>query len=595
MTKNSTDTRPFEKSDHGNAKRLLLKHGDEIRYHNSEMGESWYVWDGTRWHMDQKDMIFQKAKDTIDQMYDELRQVTDTMEAKQLLKFILISKNQRGLTAMIASAQNEPGVYMSMDEFDFNKDLINVKNGMVNLTVGSLLPPDKNMYITKMCNVTFNPDAQCPRWCQFLDEVCPDKEAQSYLQRFFGYSLTGHTKSEKILVLNGLGSNGKGVMIDTIKYIMGDYTRVTESTTILKLKHERTSSNDLADLYGYRFVVASETAANQILDEARIKLVTGGNTIKCRLLYKQYIEYIAQFKLILETNHRPYIESQDYSIWRRVDRVDFNQTFDESTRDENLRETLKSELDGIFQWMVQGAVEWYKIGLATPQIIVDATQNYKDELDDVGGFLEICTERDSSSKVSKTDLYKLFKFWCSYIDEVPISKKAFGKRLEENGYKHKKSNGIEYRTNIKIKSELFDILAESEDYNIRDGQNRVVRVLNTLLLESTQGRETGSDSFTTPPFTPCDSTDNDKNHPVFQNSEKSAQNTPISQVEIANILNVLRSEWDIVKKPKSTNGYFDMFVSTLIIRCKIKGCVLSKESSTKYVKDAFIAWKWPTY
>lgn len=586
----------YEQSDHGNARRLLDKYGDIVRYHCSDMGEDWFIWDGSRWRKDKKENIYQKAKETIDCMYDELKGLDD-LKQRNKLNFILRSKNQRGLTSMIASAQNEPGVFMEMHDFDSHKDIFNVKNGMIDLRTGELLSHDKDLFITKMCELNFNTDAKCPRWDRFLDEICPDKEVQYYLQRFYGYALTGHNRSEKMLVLNGLGGNGKGVMLDTITKIMGDYTRVAESSTILKRKHERTSSNDLADLYGYRLVRASETAPNQILDEARIKIITGGNTIKCRLLYKQYIEYIAQFKLVLETNHKPDIESQDNSIWRRVDRVDFYKTFDEKdgTRDEFLRDTLESELEGVLTWIVNGAIEWYKKGLATPQTVVDLNESYKAELDEIGGFLEICTEKDSSSKVSKKTLYQLYTFWCKHIEEFPLSRKAFGKRLEENGFTHKSSNGVEFRTGIRIDDTLFKLLEENLNVKERNWPNSVVSVVFDTFVESTLRVSDSTRKFVGVGTAPSMSTDCDEISGKHTDQEKATQSESLSQQEIAEILTIIRTEWDALNKPEHLSEYFDMFVTTLKVRCKFRNCDLSKESAVRYVQSAYEAWGWATY
>ena len=586
----------YEQSDHGNARRLLNKYGNIIRYHCSDMGEDWFIWDGTRWCKDKKQNIFQKAKDTIDSMYDELKGLDD-LKQRNKLNFILRSKNQRGLTSMIASAQNEPGVFMEMGSFDSYKDIFNVRNGMIDLQTGELLPHDMNLFITKMCEVEYNTDATCPRWDKFLDEICPDKESQGYIQRFFGYALTGHNRAEKMLVLNGLGGNGKGVMLDTITKVMGDYTRVAESSTILKRKHERTSSNDLADLYGYRLVRASETAANQILDEARIKIITGGNTIKCRLLYKQYIEYIAQFKLVLETNHKPQIESQDNSIWRRVDRLDFDKTFDESdgTRDEFLRDTLETELEGVLLWMVNGAIEWYKVGLATPKAIADLNQSYKAELDEIGGFLEVCTEKDSTSQVSKKTLYLLYTFWCKHTEEYPLSKKAFGKRLEENGFRHKRSNGVESRTGIRIHTKLFKLLEATIDVEGSNWPNSAVSAVFSDYVESTLGESTCRNNYDGSRIPPCPPIDSDNTALAVRDSAVKTEGMSISQQEIADTLNIIRVEWEALNKPEHLSEYFDMFVTTLKVRCKFKDCDLPKESAVRYVNDAFKAWGWSTF
>ena len=62
------------------------------------------------------------------------------------------------------------------------------------------------------------------RWHQFLSEVTvDDKGLQEYLQRWFGYCLSGKTSEQKFLIIFGPPASGKSVFLEVIKYVWGDY------------------------------------------------------------------------------------------------------------------------------------------------------------------------------------------------------------------------------------------------------------------------------------------------------------------------------------------------------------------------------------
>ena len=55
----------------------------------------------------------------------------------------------------------------------------------------------------------YDPAAEAPHFRAFLDSITAgDQELQSFLQRFFGYALTGRTTEHVLLNCYGTGSNG---------------------------------------------------------------------------------------------------------------------------------------------------------------------------------------------------------------------------------------------------------------------------------------------------------------------------------------------------------------------------------------------------
>jgi len=441
-------------TDWGRAKIFADEHKDIVRY--SYTMNCWYIWDGKRWKPDSSGLIFQLAKSTIHNMYnDVLPNIDDYDKKKKFTMSLVRAENQHALKAMLDSASNEPNIPVDVTDFDKQLDMINVNNGVVDLNNGKLLPHDKSYNMTKMLLLDYDRGAKCGVWLDFLNTTFEgNQELIGFIQRFLGYSLTGFTDEQIFCIFYGHGSNGKGTLIDTVMNVMGEYAKTTEPETIIKKKYERSSTNDLADLWGARFVTTSETDTYQELDEGRIKRITGQDPIKCRFLYKDLFEYIPEYKLILLTNHEPIIKSHDYSIWRRVKKVPFKMQLPREKWNLNLRRELLDEREGIFNWLVQGAVEWKKNGLQIPDIIENATEEYKEELDVIGDFIEMCTDIGDNLSVRNTDLYKCYEQWCEGTMNKPFATNTFSRALIERGFNNIKINGMRGKKGLDIRNDV---------------------------------------------------------------------------------------------------------------------------------------------
>lgn len=447
-------------TDWGRAKIFADEHREIVRY--SYAMNCWYIWDSKRWKPDSSGAIYQLAKATIHNMYSEVLPIIDDYDKKKKFTMSLVrAENQHALKAMLDSASNEPDIPIDVLDFDKQLDMINVNNGIVDLNTGKLLPHDKCYNMTKMLLLDYDRGGKCDTWLDFLNTTFKgDSDLIEFIQRFLGYSLTGFTDEQVFCIFYGHGSNGKGTLIDTVMNVMGEYAKTTEPETIIKKKYERSSTNDLADLWGARFVTTSETETYQELDEGRIKRITGQDPIKCRFLYKELFEYIPEYKLILLTNHEPIIKSHDYSIWRRVLKVPFDMKLPREQWNLNLRRELLDEREGIFNWLVQGAVMWKKDGLKIPEAVIKATEEYKEELDVVGDFITMCTDTSTKLSVRNTDLYKCYEQWCSATMNKPFATNTFSRALIERGFVNTKINGMRGKKGIDIKNDVKNLISK---------------------------------------------------------------------------------------------------------------------------------------
>jgi putative DNA primase/helicase len=212
--------------------------------------------------------------------------------------------------------------------------------------------------------------------------------------------------------------------------MLSDYAGQVPIQTLMKKHGDGGIPNDLAQLKGLRFVTSSETEEGQRLAEAKIKYLTGTNTIQARYLHQEFFEFPPTHKIFMDANHKPEIRGTDAAIWNRVKLIPFEVTIPPEEIDRELLSKLKRELAGIFAWAVRGAVEWHQHGLAEPAAVCQATAEYREEMN---MFAEFVNERcivGPDCKVSSQELFDAYKYWCETVGEEVPSRKALGARLK---------------------------------------------------------------------------------------------------------------------------------------------------------------------
>lgn len=420
-------------TDLGNAKRLLLYHGRDILYHYKR--SNWIIWNGKRWVEDESEKrILAKAEDTVKRIYQEASRAVDSKAREAISKHACKSESKARIDAMLSLAKRMCPV--EPDELDADPFKFNVENGTIDLRTGELMPHKREDKITMIAPVEYHPDADCPVFKAFLDRIMNGDEALiAFLQRFFGYCLTGDVSEQSILIAYGLGANGKTTLTNVIREVMGPYAITAEFSTFLQERNGNGVRDDLASLCGARFVSAIEAREGKALDEAVIKQLTGGDPITARHLYGRYFTFVPTFKIWLGTNHKPRISDNTHSMWRRVKLVPFIVTIPEEEQDKELPRKMSEEKTGILSWMVKGCLDWQRHGLMAPEIVTTATNEYRVEQDFITNFLEDRCNRNEKGKVRAGKLYEEYKDWSVENGLRTLSQFRFSRKLEEKGLK----------------------------------------------------------------------------------------------------------------------------------------------------------------
>jgi putative DNA primase/helicase len=379
-------------------------------------------------------------------------------QANKVLKWALESESASRINAMLDLARSEPGVPILPEQMNGDQWLFNCPNGTLDLRTGELREHRRHDYLTKMCPTPYRADAACAAWLRFLgavfpnDDDEPDTELITFMQRLLGRCLTGDVTEQILPIFWGGGGNGKSTLVNAVlETVGGDYGMKANAGLLMASRGER-HPTELAQLFGLRLVVASETSKGRSLNEELVKDLTGGEPIRARRMKEDFWEFKPTHKVILLTNNKPRVAGTDEGIWRRLRLVPFTATFwdpndpakvaanlPESLRqDKQLGDRLAAEREGILAWLVRGCLDWQREGLTLPEKVRAATNSYREGEDLLARWISERCVTGPNYRCNATALYDNFCGWCKRAGEESMSLTSFGDALTDKGYEKKK-------------------------------------------------------------------------------------------------------------------------------------------------------------
>lgn len=414
------DDRPPAFSDEALALRFADRHADDLRFVSA--WNKWLSWTGDHWRFDDTLHVYDQARRTCREAAAECNKpktATAIASAKTVAAVERLSRADRRLAATV-------------DQWDADPWLLNTPGGVVDLRTGDMRPHRAVDYMTKITAAA--PGGDCPRFLAFLDRIAGgDQELVAYIRRVFGYALTGLTREHALFFGYGTGANGKSVLLSTVSGIMGYYHKTAPIETFTATTGDR-HPTDLAGLRGARLVTATETEEGRRWAEAKIKQLTGGDTVSARFMRQDFFEYRPAFKLVIAGNHKPSLRSVDEAIRRRFHLIPFAVTIPPEERDGTLTEKMQAEWSGILAWLIEGCLEWQTEGLRPPQAVLAATEAYLSAEDSVAAWIEDKCERSVSAWESSTSLFASWTAWATAAGENPGNAKRFAQALETRGF-----------------------------------------------------------------------------------------------------------------------------------------------------------------
>jgi putative DNA primase/helicase len=442
----------------GDADLFIYYNRNKLLYDHSSA--SWYVWKNSLWILDELNQHLVSFDPVIDIYAQEIRFQTDKLiksandrdsnaeqrakknikELSSRIKKLQTLNRKKNILKLAISGENSLGI--SGKEWDSHNDLLPCENGIVDLKTGDFRENTPEDYIKSIAPTIYKSlEIPAPNFLNAINEIFDKNKALIFfVQKLLGSSISGSITEHIIPIFWGKGRNGKGTILELLKAVLGPLAGPIPSEMLLKQQNSRSSagaSPDILSLKGKRLVWASETEEGRYIDVSKLKWLSGGDTLIARGVYaKNFIEFTPTHTLFVLTNHKPHIPNNEYAMWQRILLIPFELSFvdnpqkqNERKRDPYLKDKLLKEKSGILSWLIKGYLAWQREGLNPPTVVVQQTNQYKEDEDSIQTFIKECCIKENNSRTSFKDLFAAYKNWCSDNELTTETYKKFGSEL----------------------------------------------------------------------------------------------------------------------------------------------------------------------
>lgn len=295
---------------------------------------------------------------------------------------------------------------------------------------------DDRILADSVLDLGYDPNAKCPRWIRFLNEVwsdCSDvQERIAFLREWLGAALFGvATKRRGFPLLVGARRCGKSTLIEVVKSLFPDSTISAVTMDRLFGTEAQKSTHSL---FGKRLNAVTEHPAIHIRDLAIFKQVVVGESVAAKSLYKDEYTFRPQAAWILAMNDLPTLTDTSGAALDRIVPLTFSRQFDE---DDTLSKALAAERMGIILWAIEGLNSLKGRSYTTVPSALEARGEWHESSDSVAAYVaENMTDRGEDSHceivtVGLSALYESYANWCQGNGyRNPVNANGFGKRLK---------------------------------------------------------------------------------------------------------------------------------------------------------------------
>lgn len=434
----AADQSAFPETDTDAALEFAKRNHDTLR-HCFPL-RTWFHFDGRRWANDTGGVAADTAQMYVRKLWVRALDVPGETDRKEASKRAQRLNTARGVRDLLELAA--PHLAVEVGSFDRDPWLFNVANGTLDLRTGELRPHDKRDMLRKLSPVGYDAEAHDPRWDRFLKQTFQgDLDTIEFLQRWFGYGLTGDVREEKLVCHFGEEATGKSTLAEAVRAVLGDYGATANfATFVAKDIVSSGPTPELARLPGVRGLFSIEVDEGRRLAEGLVKMVTGGGEpIAAAFKYRDEFEYRPAFKLNLIANDAPQVRADDGAMWRRIRLVAYEHKLPEGQRDPTLKAAFRNDpalQSAVLRWCVEGSLQWQREGLAEPETVRTATASYREANDAFAEFFSDALKFDASADffIINNDAWQAWRDWCAANGEHDTrTKDALGKALARKG------------------------------------------------------------------------------------------------------------------------------------------------------------------
>lgn len=386
----------------------------------------WLLYEDGIWTPRPSEEVIEEVRLYLKQLHhDELEAGGDPSRLAQLARIHTRSR----IEAIAYLCRGMEDILTDPLAFDEDPWLLCAGNGVVDLRSGELLDHDPDLLMLRRTPVNYIKNAQHADWRKAL-LAFPDDETRAWAQVVLGTGAVGlpATRDEMYLWL-GQGANGKTTVIGACRFALGDYAKVVPANLLGGTNPGHPTVK--MELFGLRLAVVEELQEGHMLDEARVKEITGAFEITAYKMRQDPVTFSPSHTLIVSSNHTPKVKGTDFGIWRRLAAVPFPIIFSGISADPGLRERLrtgKKQQEAVLAWLIEGAVAYWNAGQqlpSPPQSVKERTTEWREDADTLLAWITAHFVYQPGAEIETEELLEEFN---AYLERQPGSSYAWSSK-----------------------------------------------------------------------------------------------------------------------------------------------------------------------
>ncbi|GAI60708.1 unnamed protein product [marine sediment metagenome] len=318
--------------------------------------------------------------------------------------------------------------YVRRTEFNKEKWILNLRNGLYDIHSGKLNPHTREFLSTIRIPVAYNQNADYPRVRQFFVEILREEDIP-VIEELFGYCLIPDYRIQRAFLFTGDGANGKSTLLELLKNFIGK-----DNCTNLSIQVIEGQRFAVASLFGKLVNLYADIPSTKMKHVGLFKMLTGGDTIGAEKKFKDAFSFTNYARLVFSTNKPPKVDEDTLAFWRRWIMINLPHKFEADKADTEILDklTTENELSGLLNVALRSLKRLLHQHRYSYEPSADEiAARYRKASDSVFSFIEDKCESVSDAWISKSALHEVFTEYCDKNNLSQLGKEAFGRALKD--------------------------------------------------------------------------------------------------------------------------------------------------------------------
>lgn len=313
----------------------------------------------------------------------------------------------------------------SVTDLPFDKDpyIIGFKNGVYDMRTDVFCSYKPEHYLTMKIPHDFNPAANNKITERYLDDLLGERKLFFY--EWIGYSLFKDYPFQCFLVLHGNGRNGKSLLLEWYKHVIG-----LKNVSHVSLRELQESKFAQSSLIGKMANVFADIGDDYFKFSDIIKTLTGNDSITVDRKNQAYVTFKNYAKLSFSANKLPKFKDRSEGLSRRIILLPMFKQVKKTKVNILERLLAPEEVEGT----IVKAIAAFKGVLERKEFSITADMNegkerWLEEMNNVKMFVNECCEIKTDAKVKLEWLYPKYVDYCIKNEYKHLRERDFKQEL----------------------------------------------------------------------------------------------------------------------------------------------------------------------